>query len=67
MKNGIYIPEIDQAEPGFRECGSGELWARKYREWLIRRGFHDEVAQMDRNSKFSKLTHANKKKRNDNK
>jgi len=63
MKNGVYIPAIDHTEPGFCELGSGSIWSKKYREWLIRRGFHDEVAQMDRNSRFSKATHENKKKR----
>lgn len=67
MMNNHTSLQQDHCPPGFKDFGSATLWSLKYKEWLKRRGFTEELRAIETSSRNAKRNHANKKQRKNNK
>lgn len=55
--------QVDHCPPGFKSnLGSQSEWANSYRQWLMRRGFTDELRSLDMASRRSPAFLRKKKK-----
>lgn len=44
--NGHSVPTMTDV-PEYKDTIPSAMWNRKYKEWLQRRGFHDELARIE--------------------